>query len=175
MLLLCYAFCITKKQIFVVFSPCKIPSSAFRKRIFLSREAELLTRVTSRFSRPAVTRRIASTTTPRRSFKLSRSRKRDYRKVKDLVRYLPMYTRANTSITSAIQTQILKLRLRNSFYRRVAVLLLVVCCCCCCCCCCCFGGSFLFCCGFFCGFFLFCVSAAAGGGGAGADGIASLL
>ena len=91
-----------------------------------SREAELLTRVTSRFSRPAVTRRIASTTTPRRSFKLSRSRKRDYRKVKDLVRYLPMYTRANTSITSAIQTQILKLRLRNSFYRRVAVLLLVL-------------------------------------------------
>ena len=126
MLLLCYAFCITKKQIFVVFSPCKIPSSAFRKRIFLSREAELLTRVTSRFSRPAVTRRIASTTTPRRSFKLSRSRKRDYRKVKDLVRYLPMYTRANTSITSAIQTQILKLRLRNSFYRRVAVLHLVL-------------------------------------------------
>ena len=125
MLLLCYAFCVTKKQNFVAFSPCKLPSSAFRKRIFLSHVSR--SRITyARDIALFLTGGYASTTTPRRSFKLSRSRKRDYRKVKDLARYLPMYTRANTSITSAIQTQILKLRLRNSFYRRVAVLLLVV-------------------------------------------------
>ena len=129
MLLLCYTFCITKKQIFVVFLLCKLPSSALRgRRTVLSH----VLRSQTPFLCACISACIFLELVFFQSLSLlalgKRVMQRDFLKKLEVVRVTSfvLMSRAYASISSAIQAQILQFRFWDSFLCRVVVLLLLL-------------------------------------------------